>query len=109
MLTASILYQVCDGYARGGAACLAHDVLIALRRPITAMMRVKGHPMVKKVADVVVTGNRFISDLERVPFPQGQSLLVLCVARTVNAAQQGTAPVFCSEYPINVYFSPKYK
>ena len=46
-------------------------------RPMTAMMRAPGYPLTEVVTQVVIVGNRFISDMERVPFPEGAPLMVL--------------------------------
>jgi hypothetical protein len=46
-------------------------------RSITATMQVAGHPLVVHREHAVITGDRWISDLNAVPFPRGKPLLVL--------------------------------
>ena len=46
-------------------------------RSLTAAIRVAGHPVSEAIERVVVTGDRFLSDLEAVPFPEGKPLLVI--------------------------------
>ena len=46
-------------------------------RSLTATVRAAGYPATEQIANVVVVGNRFLSDKERVPFPEGHPLTVL--------------------------------
>jgi len=46
-------------------------------RALTATMRVPGHQRAESVAVLVAVGLRFLTDLERVPFPEGRPLLML--------------------------------
>ena len=51
--------------------------IIPFIRELTATMRAPGHPRVEVIVRATVTGKRFISDLERLPFPEGLPLLLL--------------------------------
>ena len=46
-------------------------------RTLTASIESTGHPLVVNTLAVVVTGERFVTDKETVPYPQGSPLLVL--------------------------------
>ena len=46
-------------------------------RSLTATMRAVGYPATEQIANVVIVGNMFVSDKERVPFPEGHPLTVL--------------------------------
>jgi hypothetical protein len=46
-------------------------------RQVTATMKTDGHGLASAVAYAVITGQRFFSDKEAVPYPQGSPLLVL--------------------------------
>ena len=53
------------------------SLIAPFSRPISASMRAVGHPTSETVERAVVLGQRWISDLESVPFPLGLPLLVL--------------------------------
>jgi hypothetical protein len=46
-------------------------------RTFRASVLVHGHARVTKTTHVVITGKRFVSNAERVPFPEGRALLIL--------------------------------
>jgi hypothetical protein len=46
-------------------------------RTFRASVLVPGHARVTKTTHVVITGKRFVSNAERVPFPEGRALLIL--------------------------------
>ena len=53
------------------------ELILPFTKKFRARCKVDGYPTVDKHAVVAVTGERFISDGERIPFPQGRPLLIL--------------------------------